>query len=209
MERLQILGSLRSTYSRVVCMACVEKGVDYVLVDTTLGHETLKAVHPFGRMPVMRHGDLALFESKAIATYLDRRFAGPELIPSDPYRWVSLVNTTMDPILVRTYLLAYAFPNGPAGQPDRTVIDGVLPAVRTQIDALDRAVAATGHLAGDGFTFADINLMPILDLLRLPPESAEAIAGTAHLSAYFTRHAARPSFLQTIPSGPPAPPKRT
>jgi glutathione S-transferase len=53
-------------------------------------------------MPVMRHGDVELFESKAIAAYLDRRFPGPTVFPSDPLlgalteQWVSLVNTVID-----------------------------------------------------------------------------------------------------------------
>lgn len=37
------------------------------------------------------------------------------------------------------------------------------------------------------------------------PEGAEALAGATHLSAYYARHAARPSFQRTMPlPGPPA-----
>src|SRR5277367_1450290 len=103
-------------------------------------------------MPVMRHGDVALFESKAIATYLDRRFAGPSLFPSKPLpaalveQWVSLVNTLVDRTLIRTYLLAYAAPNTADGKPDRQAIEAVIPALHEQIAVLDRAVAGTGYL---------------------------------------------------------------
>ena len=45
----------------------------------------LRAIHPFGKMPVLRHGDVELCESKAIATYLDRSFPGPSIFPSDPH----------------------------------------------------------------------------------------------------------------------------
>lgn len=102
MTKPEIIGSLRSTYTRVVCMACEEKGIDYVLTETRLGAPEIFAIHPLGKMPVLRHGDLVLFESKAIATYLDRSFAGPQLIPADPYlaglteQWVSFVNTAVD-----------------------------------------------------------------------------------------------------------------
>jgi hypothetical protein len=104
MTKPEIIGSLRSTYTRVVCMACEEKGIDYVLTETRLGAPEIFAIHPLGKMPVLRHGDLVLFESKAIATYLDRSFAGPQLIPADPYlaglteQWVSFVNTVSRPI---------------------------------------------------------------------------------------------------------------
>lgn len=208
----EILGSLRSTYTRVVCIACEEKRIDYRLVETPLGAPELLAVHPFGRMPVMRHGDYTLSESKAIATYLDRVFPGPLLIPSDATlaglteQWISLVNSVMDRTLIRTYLLAYAAPRTTDGKPDRAAIDAVLPAVREQIAILDKAVAETGYLVGDQFTLADINLLPILHYVRQVPEGAEAIRAARHLSGYWERHSARPSLVVTTPQ--PGPPDR-
>jgi glutathione S-transferase len=105
--------------------------------------------------------------------------------------------------LVRTYLQNYIFPKTTDGSPDRKVIDAVVPAVKQEIELLDRAVAKGGYLAGDGFTFADINLMPILAYLKNFPESGAAIAAAKSLSAYFDRLAARPSFQKTAP--PPRP----
>jgi glutathione S-transferase len=163
-------------------------------------------------MPVMRHGDVALFESKAIATYLDRAFEGVSVFPSDARRlglteqWVSLVNTLMDRTLIRTYLSAYIAPKTVDGAPDREAIEAVMPAVREQIEVLDTAVAATGFLVADQFTFADINLMPILHRVGQAPEGAQALAAAPHLSAYYERHAARPSFVRTAP--PAGPPRR-
>jgi glutathione S-transferase len=208
----EIIGSLRSTYTRVVCMVCEEKGIEYRLTEALLHAPEILAIHPFGKMPVMRCGDVALFESKAIATYLDLSFPGPRVFPADPLRlalteqWVSLVNTLMDRTLIRTYLLAYIAPKTADGSPDREAIDEVMPAVREQIDVLDDAVAATGYLAGGEFTFADINLMPILHRVRQLPEGVEALAGAANLTAYYDRHAARPSFQRTAP--PDGPPQR-
>jgi glutathione S-transferase len=210
MTKPEIIGSARSTYTRVVCMVCEEKGIDYLLTETTLGSPELAAIHPLGKMPVLRHGEVELFESKAIATYLDRSFSGPQLFPSDPHlaalteQWVSLVNTAMDRTLIRTYLSAYIAPKTADGKPDRAAIDAVMPAVRAQLGILDRAVAATGYLAGDRFTFADINLLPILHRVGQAPEGAAALAAAPHLSVYYERHAARPSFASTMPpAGPP------
>jgi glutathione S-transferase len=208
----EIIGSLRSTYTRVVCMVCEEKGIEYVLTEKLLRAPEILAIHPFGKMPVLRHGDFELCESKAIATYLDRSFPGALLIPSDlrlaalTEQWVSLVNSVIDATLVRTYLLAYAAPKTVDGKPDRKVIDAVTPALREQFGILDKAVAKTGYLVGDEFTFADINLLPILYYVRLLPEGAQALAAAAHLAAYYDRHAARPSFKSTIP--PLGPPRR-
>jgi len=210
MTRPEIIGSARSTYTRVVRMVCEEKAIDYVLTEKMLGAPELRAIHPFGKMPVLRHGDFELCESKAIATYLDRSFAGPQLIPSDPRlaalteQWVSLVNTVVDRTLIRTYLYAYIAPGTSDGKPDRAAIEAVMPAVREQLGILDHAVADSGYLVGGRFTFADINLLPIIDRVRLAPEGAEALTAATHLVRYYDTHAARPSFVRTVPpSGPP------
>jgi glutathione S-transferase len=206
----EIIGSIRSTYTRTACMVCEEKGIEYVLTERPLHAPEVLAIHPFGKMPVLRHGDVELFESKAIATYLDRSFPAPFVFPSDPHlvalteQWVSLVNTVMDRTLIRTYLFAYIAPKTADGAPDREVIEAVMPAVREQIAVLDKAVARTGYLVGDQFTFADINLLPILYRVRQVPEGAEALAAATHLARYYDRHAARPSFMRTTPpAGPP------
>jgi glutathione S-transferase len=208
----EIIGSMRSTYTRVACMVCEEKGIEYVLTERPLHAAELRAIHPFGKMPVLRHGDVELFESKAIATWLDRSYPAPHVFPSDPRlaalveQWVSLVNTVIDRTLIRTYLFAYIAPGTADGTPNRAAIDAVIPDVCAQVGVLDKAVAKTGHLAGEEFTFADINLMPILHRLGQFPEGAEALAAAPHLARYYERHAARPSFTKTNP--PPGPPGR-
>jgi glutathione S-transferase len=193
-------------------MVCEEKGIDYVLTERPLHDPEILAIHPLGKMPVLRHGDVELFESKAIATYLDRSFPGPDVFPSDTRlaalteQWVSLVNTVIDRTVIRTYLFAYIAPGTADGSPDRKAIDAVMPAVREQIAVLDTAVAKTGYLVGDRFTFADINLLPILHRLQQLPEGAQVLAAACHLAAYYDRHAARPSFMRTTP--PLGPPRR-
>jgi glutathione S-transferase len=206
----EIIGSIRSTYTRTACMVCQEKAIEYVLTETPLHAPEIFAIHPFGKMPVLRHGAVELFESKAIATYLDRSFPAPFVFPSDPHlaalteQWVSLVNTVMDRTLIRTYLFAYIAPKTTDGSPDREAIDAVMPAVREQLGVLDKAVARTGYLVGEQFTFADINLLPILYRVRQAPEGAAALAAATHLTRYYDRHAARPSFTSTTPpAGPP------
>jgi glutathione S-transferase len=208
----EIIGSARSTYTHAIRLVCEEKGIAYVLTEKPLRAPEIRAIHPFGKMPVLRHGDFQLFESKAIATYLDRNFPAPYLFPSDlrlaalTEQWVSLTNTLMDLTLIRTYLFAYIAPKTADGKPDREAIDAVMPALQEQIGVLDEAVAGKTYLVGDDITFADLNLLPILHRVQLAPEGANAVAGATHLSRYYEHHAARPSFMRTMP--PPRPPDR-
>lgn len=214
MSGIQIIGPAFSSYVWVVRMACEEKGVAYELVPASLQSPELRAIHPFGKAPVMRHGDYSLYESKAITTYIDMAFPGPKLIPEDARgaaeveQWVSLVNTAIDPCLIRSYVVTYLRARLTGGAPDRAAIDAVLPAVQTQIDVLDKAVEATGYLAGDSFTLADINLLPILHYVRLSPESGDMVRAAGNLSAYFARHAGRPSYRASFPPPLPTGPAR-
>ena len=82
MANLQIIGVPQSNFVWVVRMACAKKGVPYDLVPARPHSPEIDAVHPLGRIPGMRHGDLKLFESKAIATYIDRAFPGRKLFPT-------------------------------------------------------------------------------------------------------------------------------
>src|ERR1700730_10457617 len=181
-------------------MVCEEKAIDYDLTEALLGAAEIRALHPFAKMPVLRHGDLVLCESKAIATYLDRAFGEPQLIPSDPRlaglteQWVSLINTAIDPLLVRRYLLAYAVPKTADGKPDRALIEALLPDVRAQLALLDGAVPPTNHLVGDRFSLADVYLLPMLHYLKLLPESGSLLSPSTALGRYLETHAARPSY---------------
>src|SRR5580692_3641342 len=102
MTELEIIGAPQSNYVRSVRIACEEKGVAYKLSAIRPHTPDVDAIHPFGKIPVMRHGDVVLCETKAICSYVDLAFEGPPLIPRDPVgaarteQWISLINTGID-----------------------------------------------------------------------------------------------------------------
>jgi glutathione S-transferase len=209
MPTLEIIGAPQSNFVRTARMACVEKGVPYTLTPARPHSPEVDAIHPFGKIPVMRHGDLSLCESKAICSYIDLAFDGPPLIPRDPAgaarteQWVSLINTSIDPVFLRQYLLAYFFSGLPDGAPDRAKIEAALPKMRQMFALLDRELSQRSYLAGADFTLADAFLLPIMHYMGKMPESAEMLRASPHVVAWFDRVAARPSARETEP--PPMP----
>ena len=113
-----------------------------------------------------------------------------------------MINAHIDPIMMRQYLLNYVFPKTADGKPDRKAIDAALPEMQKQIGILDQAVAKTGHLAGQSFTLADMDLMPILYYVQKFPEGDAMVKGAKNLSTYFAKHSERPCFKATIPPPP-------
>ena len=210
MAALEIIGVPQSNYVWVVRMVCEEKGVPYEHKPDRPHSPAVDAIHPFGKVPVMRHGDVELCESKAIATYIDRTFGGPKVIPDDPKlaaqveQWVSLGNVEFDKLMMRQYVVGYVFPKEP-GKPDMAAIGAAAEKMKPQIEVLDRAVAKTGHLVGDSFTLADINILPMLFYVNRFEEGKAILGAAKNLSAYMERHFARPSFTASAP--PPPRPK--
>ena len=72
--------------------------------------------------------------------------------------------------------------------------------------SVPRAVAGTGYLAGDSFTLADINILPMLFYVNRFEEGKAILGAAKNLSAYMERHFVRPSFQKSKP--PPPPPKQ-
>ena len=116
MSKLQIIGAPQSNFVWVTRIVATEKGVPYDLIPARPHTTVVDAVHPLGKIPVMRHGDAAVGESRAICLYIDRAFDGPSLVPSTPAeaarteQWVSIICTSVDLVLIRQYAGAYFFP---------------------------------------------------------------------------------------------------
>lgn len=201
MSELEIIGAPQSTFVRTTRMALEEKGVAYTLNPARPHTPDVDCVHPFGRIPVMRHGDFMLCESRAIIGYADRIFGGAKLVPDEPQRaavieqWSSVVANAVFPA-VFPYFRENFFP--PGGTPDRDAIEAQLPHVRHAIAVLGRR-AREGFIAGEAFTLADMYALPILVYLNRLPESRDFIGETQTLDGYLAMHAERPSFRNTTP----------
>lgn len=199
---LEIIGFARSNFVRTVRMVAEEKGVAYEHVPEMPHSDVIKALHPLGQIPAMRHDGFELFESMAIAHYIDRVFDGAEMIPADAQaaalvnQWASFVQTSVDRLILRQYVVQYLFNKDADGNVVRTEIDQAVKRFPKMFGVLDNAIK-NGFLAGGTFSVADCFLMPILAGAQMFPEGKEAFDGAPNLKAYFEAHAQRPSFANT------------
>jgi glutathione S-transferase len=208
MSRVILHGVPQSTYVRTARMVCEEKAIAYELDPALPGDMKDRGLHPFGRIPAMTHGEVRLFETAAIACYLDRAFEGPALQPEDPVelsrmvQWISAINDTIYDTMVRRIVLQYIFPRGADGQPDRAVIDPALAQARDQLATFDQAYGTGDYLAGGRLTIADLFLAPILTYLERIPEGPELFAAAPNVKRAFSVLCGRPSFSATLPPPP-------
>lgn len=201
---LQIVGFPRSNFVRTVRMVAEEKGVAYDLIPEIPHSDAVKALNPTGKIPGLRHDGLELCESLAIARYIDEAFPGPKLIPEEPKaaavvnRWTAAAATEVDQLLMRNYVVDYAFRKDAEGNVIRTRIDPALKRFPKMFAMLADAVSG-GYFGTDAFSMADCFLAPILTAADNFPEGRKAIAESPAVAGYLARVQARDSFKATAP----------
>lgn len=203
---ITLLGDARSTYTRTARMALAEKDVAYTMQICGPHTPDLVAVHPFGRMPALRDGEIEIWETAAIVNYLDECFdTGVSLRPGSImdrtrcWQWISAVNSYLYDTMVRRYVLQMIFPKGEGGKPDRGVVDAALAEMPTQFAALDRAYGRGDYLAGASLSGADLFLAPILAYVQFMPEGGQLMADYPNVLRAQGLIRQRASFTSTHP----------
>jgi glutathione S-transferase len=203
---IEIFGVPQSNFTRAVRIACEEKSIAYTHHAVAPHSQDVAAIHPVGKIPVLRHGEVTVAESWPIVAYLDRLFpekpmihVGTPALNAQVEQWLSIVSTAIDAVFVRKYVFAYIFPETSDRSVDRTAVDAALPKMTQLIAMLDARVSDLQFLAAGRFTFADALLLSTLAPVRRFPEGATALSRAPNLTRYFEQHSVRPSFSKTDP----------
>ncbi|WP_309643506.1 glutathione S-transferase family protein [Phenylobacterium sp.] len=188
-----------SAYLWTAMLAAAEKGVTFSQVALVLGSEEHLRLHPFGKMPVLQHGDLFLYETLAITHYIDRAFEGPPLQPEDAIgqaqvlRWVSIVNAYVFPVMnrfVKERLVRPAW----GFDADQAFLESARAPLQMQIRLIGEAVGETGFLVGRRLTLADCYLLPHLLFFSHTPEGAALLGQAPDVAGWLTRMTNRPTY---------------
>ena len=196
-----------SPFGRAVLVALEEKRARYRFAPVAPG--TLRTPehltrHPFGRVPVLDHGDFRLYECQAILRYLDRTLPGVALTPLNPQaagRMDQLMNVN-DWYLFQGVANVIAFQRivGPRLMgltPDEGAIAAAMPKAHAVFDALARQLSDAPFFVGDSISLADILLAPQLDFFRATPEWEPLSTEHENLRTWLDRMNARPSMVAT------------
>lgn len=191
MADIKIYGPAPSSYVRTTRMTLVEKGVDYDLEPIQFGTDELRALHPYSKVPILRHGDVHLYETQAIVRYIDAQFDGPSLVPNDNAtmalmeQWISVLNCYLYGNIVTQYCFEYIRPKGDNGQPDKARIEKALPQVEHDLGLLDKGLEGKDWLVGT-FSLADLMVAPVISTVSLFPEGGQILDRSSNVRRWLT-----------------------
>ena len=206
-----LFGADYSVYVRIARMTLIEKGVGHRLVPVDAFSKDglpdwYREIHPFGKIPAFEHDGFRLFETAAIARYVDEAFEGPPLQPPHaPERAVmNQIIGMLDAYAYRTlvwdiYVERVARPRD-GGTSNEASIASALPAAQRCLSALSKAKRTGRWLLGDQLSLADLHAAPMLAYFVEAPEGRDMLGEFRELCAWWAEVSALASFSATRPA---------
>jgi glutathione S-transferase len=161
---ITLWGRRNSINVQKVLWALDEVGQPYEHVDAGgdaggLDEPAFRAMNPHGRVPVIRDGEAAIWESNTIVRYLCSAYAPERLCPTSPVEraqaeaWIDWEATSLQPAIMGLF---WGFYRTPAAQRDVARNRELEAHSAAAIMTLDRWLGERRFVAEDAFSMADI-----------------------------------------------------
>ncbi len=161
----------------------------------------LKAIHPQGKSPMIRDGDVVLAESGAIIEYIVERVAGGQLgVPPDSAHypaylfWMHSAEGSVMPTFILNLFVGGFFPGIDPASP----LVGMAKYRSAEMLAfIDGEIGKTPYFAGNDFTAADIMMTYCFGIVRSPVMKTD-MTQYPNIAAYLARIEARPGYQKAM-----------
>ena len=214
-----VVHHLNNSRSQRILWLLEELGLDYEIKKyqrdpkTMLAPDSLRAVHPLGKSPVITDGSATVAESGAIIEYLVERYGNGKPVPAsgtpERLRWTYWMHfaegTAMTPLLLKLVfdrveqapLLVRPIAKAISHKVKSSFI---MPQIRAHLDYIEDELNKNKWFAGNEFSAADIQMS-----FPLEAASARAAKSDSHpkLQAFVKRIHARPAYQRALERGGP------
>ena len=197
---IKLYGHPGSTCTRTVLFSLEENAIPYelTLVDIMKGeHKSLGHIarQPFGQLPAIDDDGFKMYESRAMARYIDEK-SGFKLTPKDAQQrakmeqWISVETSDFTPAAM-TFVYDGVFKRAQTPEALKAAGDKLEAAVAV----IDKSLAESGKpfLVGDQFTIADITFAPYIDYTMMTP-AKDIYAKYPQFTAWWGRVSSRPTW---------------
>ncbi|HLH90251.1 MAG TPA: glutathione S-transferase family protein [Xanthobacteraceae bacterium] len=182
-------------YVQRAVIALAEKDVAFERIDIDLDHKPdwFRALSPLGKVPLLRVGDDAIFESAVILEYIEETQPNP-LHPAAPLARARHRGA----VEFSSALLADIW--GIETAADGPALDGKLAAAEAKFARLERDLAAGPWFAGARFSLVDAAFAPVFRYFDLFDRflGRSPLAGKPRVAAWRSALAARPSVRAAV-----------
>jgi glutathione S-transferase len=208
---VHIYGPTFSNFVRTVMLVCEEKQIDYTVgfevdgSEVTFKGEQHRNWHPFGKIPVLLESkletELALAETASICRYLD---TDKKLQPSNSQDYAkhdalcAIISIDIDKVLVREYLLEFAFPKGENKSIRFDIVKEVQPKAAATLAIIEKMLNEDTALSSQEFTIADALLAPMLHYISNLPAGFNLIVDYPKVEQYLANLMTRPSCQKIL-----------
>ena len=196
-----------SPYGRQALITLEEVGAPYRLAPIAPGASRspeYRALHPFGKIPALTHGDFHLYETQAIIRYVDRVAGGGALTPCDP-RGAARMDQALNISVCYLFqgvgnVIGFQRIVGPVMlglTTDEAAIAAAMPQAHLVFNELGRLLGDQPFFTGEAVSLADISLISQMDFLAATPEWQDLTRANPNLVGWLARMNARPSLQAT------------
>lgn len=201
---ITVYGRATSSNVQAVMWGIAELGLPYERLD--YGHvfggldsPEFRALNPIGLIPVIRDGDLTVFESCAILRYLADRYGNAPFWPKDPVaraqidKWAEWGKTAV--CTAFTGPIFWSRVRTAAKDRDHAALSAAITNFESQLDILQGQLAKFNFVATDQFTLADIIIGHVLYRwfdIDIPRRDRPVV------EAYYTRLKSRPAYGEHV-----------
>ena len=199
-----IWGRATSSNVQIAMWAAAEVGLDVERVDVGGafgGTDTpeYRAMNPNGLIPVLKDGDLVMFESAAILRYLSAQYGSDSFWPKQPKNrarldaWAEWTKTTLCPVLI--YQVFWTLIRTPKSERNPEMLAAQIVELGRLMGLAAAELGDKPFLGGDALSFADVMLGHTLyRYFTLEIERPDL----PNLQAYYERLQSRPGYREHV-----------
>jgi len=167
MSRLQLYNFQLCPFAHRVRLTLAEKRLAAELIEIDLKNKPagFSKISPYGKVPLLLHGDVKIWESAIINGYLDEVFSDPPLMPPSPSDR-ALANIWIKFADERLYGATHSLIFTRAEEARRQLVAQMFESIQfLENEVMAKRPGSGPYVFGDRFTLADITLYPWFEQL--------------------------------------------
>ncbi|KAJ4828671.2 hypothetical protein Tsubulata_039797 [Turnera subulata] len=209
MAAMKLHGSVLSTSAQrpLVCLYEKELDFEFAPVNMRAGEhkkEPFISLNPFGEVPAFEHGDIKIFESRAITKFIAHEYAdkGTPLIYTsgkqlaDYLIWVEVEALQFQPVASKLVWELYYKPMMGIPQDPAVIQENEAKFVKV-LDVYEKRLAQSKYLAGDNYTLADLHHLPNISPL-MGTQVKQLVDARPHVSKWVGEIISRPAWAKVL-----------